>query len=175
MQYDSEYPSTDAGLCWYDGVNVGVFPSAPGGIPQWGGLPNSSINDLEVREIPGGYELWMSCLGRGIAVLQAITDPVGIKPDHTFEPGLSLSCYPNPLTSRTTLSFSQVDSGPISIAIYDINGKVVRDLKNTWYNSGTSSVEWEGHDNLGNRVIPGIYACRLIAGKFSKSVLIIVQ
>ena len=72
MQYDSEYPSNDNGLCWYDGVNVGSFPAPPGGVPQWGGLPNSNIKDLEVREIPGGYELWMSCLGRGIAVLTVI-------------------------------------------------------------------------------------------------------
>ena len=50
-------------------MNVGSFPSPPGGIPQWGGLPNSNIKDLEVREIPGGYELWMSCLGRGVVVL----------------------------------------------------------------------------------------------------------
>lgn len=69
MQYDSEYPSTDAGLCWYDGTNVGRFPAPPGGQPQWGGLPHSSIDDLEVRVIPGGYELWMTCLSRGIAVL----------------------------------------------------------------------------------------------------------
>ncbi len=69
MQYDSEYPSNDNGLCWYDGVNVGMFPAPPGGVPQWGGLPNSTIKDFEVREVSGGYELWMSCLGRGVAVL----------------------------------------------------------------------------------------------------------
>jgi hypothetical protein len=70
MQYDSEYPSNDAGLCWYDGTSVGRFPAPPGGRPQWGGLPNSTIDDLEVRLVPGGYELWMSCLARGIAVLR---------------------------------------------------------------------------------------------------------
>jgi len=69
MQYDSEYPSNDSGLCWYDGTNVRRFPAPPGGQPQWGGLPNSSLDDLEVRVIPGGYELWMTCLSRGIAVL----------------------------------------------------------------------------------------------------------
>ena len=69
LMYDSEYPSTEAGLCWYDGVNVGVIPSSPGGVPQWGGLPNSNIRELEYKEVAGGYELWMSCKGRGIAVL----------------------------------------------------------------------------------------------------------
>jgi hypothetical protein len=70
MQYDDIlYPYTERGLCWYDGTNVGAFPAPPGGEPQWGGLPHAQIADLEVRVIPGGYELWMSCVSRGIAVL----------------------------------------------------------------------------------------------------------
>ncbi len=76
LTYGSEYPTLESGLCRFDGTNVELFPASPGGVPQWGGLPNSNIKDLKVRETPGGYELWMSCLGRGIAVLHAITDPV---------------------------------------------------------------------------------------------------
>jgi hypothetical protein len=70
MSYDAEYPSAEMGLLWWDGTNVGTFPAPPNGEPQWGGLPHASIWDLEVKIIPGGYELWMSCLSRGIAVLK---------------------------------------------------------------------------------------------------------
>jgi hypothetical protein len=38
--------------------------------PQWGGLPHAGMKELEVRVLPNGYELWMSCLSRGIAVLK---------------------------------------------------------------------------------------------------------
>ncbi len=69
MSYGNDYPSTDAGLMWWDGTNIGTFPAPPGGAPQWGGLPHAGIKDLEVKVIPGGYELWMSCVSRGIAVL----------------------------------------------------------------------------------------------------------
>ncbi|HKQ49656.1 MAG TPA: dockerin type I repeat-containing protein [Phycisphaerae bacterium] len=72
MQYDSDYLTAQRGLCWYDGTNVGVFPAPPGGEPQWGGLPHAAIDDLEVRVIPGGYELWMSCVSRGLAVLTVL-------------------------------------------------------------------------------------------------------
>jgi hypothetical protein len=44
-------------------------------VPQWGGLPHAGIKDLEVKLIPGGYELWMSCLSRGIAVLTVAGAP----------------------------------------------------------------------------------------------------
>ncbi|MBX7132112.1 MAG: hypothetical protein K1X67_05465 [Fimbriimonadaceae bacterium] len=73
MQYDSDYLTAQRGLCWFDGKSVGVYPAPPGGEPQWGGLPHAAILDLEVKKVPGGYELWMSCASRGIAVLSVRT------------------------------------------------------------------------------------------------------
>lgn len=79
LHFDSEYDPKlggfNAGLCWYDGVKVGVFQAPPAGQPQWGGMPHASIADLEVKLRPGGYELWMSCPSRGIAVLSVETSP----------------------------------------------------------------------------------------------------
>ncbi|NJL29575.1 MAG: SMP-30/gluconolactonase/LRE family protein, partial [Thermoanaerobaculia bacterium] len=57
------------GLGWYDGVNVGTYQAPLGGEPQWGGLPHAQIAGLEVRTTANGYELWMSCLSRGLSVL----------------------------------------------------------------------------------------------------------
>lgn len=73
MQYSSDYLVEQAGLFGFDGTNVVDFPAPFFGDPQWGGLPHASIADLEVREGPGFYELWMSCLSRGIAVLKVKT------------------------------------------------------------------------------------------------------
>jgi hypothetical protein len=74
MQYDSDFLVAQRGLCWYDGTNVGVFPAPPNGEPQWGGLPHAGITDAQVRVISGGYELWLSCISRGLAVL-TVTAP----------------------------------------------------------------------------------------------------
>ena len=52
------------GLCWFDGTNFGIIPQQ-----QIGGLPHAQIYDLEVKNIQNGYELWISCASRGIAVL----------------------------------------------------------------------------------------------------------
>lgn len=77
MTYTQTYQSYEGGgLCWYDGTNVGTFPGpVPSGSPQWGGLPHAQIKDLEVRLIPRGYELWMSCPSRGLAVLKVQYPP----------------------------------------------------------------------------------------------------
>ncbi len=65
--------ATEIGLCWFDGTEFGIFPV------QDGGLPHAQITDVEVKEHLNGYELWMSCLSRGIAVLDVINDNVGIE------------------------------------------------------------------------------------------------
>jgi Dockerin type I domain len=72
MTYVNTYQYFDGGLCWYDGTNVGSFPGPVDGAPQWGGLPHTQIQDMEVRTLPNGYELWMSCLSRGLAVLTVL-------------------------------------------------------------------------------------------------------
>jgi streptogramin lyase len=74
MIYVNTYQYFDGGLCWFDGQRVGVFPGPAGGGAQWGGLPHTQIKRMVVKETAGGYELWMSCLSRGIAVLR-VTRP----------------------------------------------------------------------------------------------------
>ena len=69
-----------AGLGWFDGANFGLFPGpTPSGAPQWGGLPHAQVYAVQVRVIPGGYELWLSCPSRGLAVLTVETDAVGTR------------------------------------------------------------------------------------------------
>ncbi|MFZ4523254.1 MAG: FlgD immunoglobulin-like domain containing protein [Bacteroidales bacterium] len=168
----TNFSSTDTtriGLCWFDGTQFGVFPV------EAGGLPHAQIPDMEVKVTPNGYELWMSCLSRGIAVLNVITSPVGITQPPVSEPGLLLKNFPNPVSGSTILSFSLIHAGLINLTIYDINGKPVRELARTFCKSGSSEIEWNGCDYQGNRVCSGIYTCQLIQGNYSKSVLIVVQ
>ncbi|MCE9594591.1 MAG: hypothetical protein K8S98_10380 [Planctomycetes bacterium] len=77
MSYDTDFLTAQRGLCWFDGTNVGVYPAPPGGEPQWGGLPHAQIADCEVRDTASGYELWMSCKSRGLAVLSIHEGPPG--------------------------------------------------------------------------------------------------
>jgi hypothetical protein len=175
MQYDSEYPSTDAGICWYDGVNVEIFPSSPGGIPQWGGLPNSTIKDLEVREITGGYELWMSCLGRGIAVLEVITDPVGISGQNQSGSRNFLSAYPNPATEKVGIRFNQDHAGFVQLSVFDIQGRKVKDLISKTLEKGQHTLEWDLTNQSGKRVGNGVYFARLSNSELAKSAKILVR
>lgn len=175
MQYDSEYPSTDAGLCWYDGVNVGIFPSSPGGVPQWDGLPNSTFLEIEVKEIAGGYELWMSCLGRGIAVLEVILDPVGISEQAYSKSEIKISTYPNPATEKVVIEFNTDHDGNVQLSVYDILGRKVKDIINETVEAGIHTSEWNLTNQRGKRVENGVYFARLSNSEHSKSAKIIVR
>ncbi len=162
MHYDSEFPSNDNGLCWYDGVNVGSFPSPPGNEPQYGGLPSSIIKDLKVREIPGGYELWISCLARGIAVLSVDDGTTSIDDEKELPTNFILSQnYPNPFNPTTTISFSIPSSAFTSLKIYDILGNEVTTLVNEERPSGNYEVSFDAAS-----LSSGIYFYRLQAGNF---------
>lgn len=79
MQYDSDYLTAVRGMCWFDGRSVGQFPAPPFGEMQWGGLPHAGIYDAEVRIIRDGYEVWLSCASRGLAVLTVKPPKIGRK------------------------------------------------------------------------------------------------
>ena len=165
LTYGSEYPSEVSGLCWFDGSNVGLFPSSPGGIPQWGGLPNSNIKDLQVRVIPGGYELWMSCMGRGIAVLTYTDGTTGVNLKQEIPSGFELAQNaPNPFSLTTTISFSIPSSEFCSLKIYDLHGIEVALLANELKVTGTHSITFDA-SGLKN----GVYFYRLNAGQFTET------
>jgi hypothetical protein len=161
--------ASEIGLGWFDGTEFGIFPV------EDSTLPHAQIADMEIKELDNGYELWISCLSRGIAVLTVITDPVGIVSNENPEPAIFLQNYPNPFKNYTTISFSLPDDGNVNMTICDINGRVVYTMADTFYTAGTSSVTWNGGDNLDRPVSPGIYICRLTTGDISKSIRMVVQ
>lgn len=105
------------GLAWFDGANSGFYPAPRDGGPQWGGLPHAQIYALKVHEIPNGYELWMSCASRGIAVLSVIDEtvtptptatstqiPPTLTPTHTFTPAPpTFTPTPDPTATPTNV------------------------------------------------------------------------
>ncbi len=175
MQFDSEYPSTDAGLLWYDGENIGIFPSAPGGIPQWGGLPNSSIKEIEVKLVEGGYELWLSCLGRGIAVLEVKDEQVDVTENDFIQRSPSLSAFPNPAEESISFSMGHVTAGNAWLQIYDLTGRPVKEIVNQSVESGDYSFQWNLKDASGKEVSPGIYLATFIHSQGKETIRLILK
>lgn len=76
---------------------------------------------------------------------------------------------PNPFNPQTAIRFSLDSKQSVKLAVYDVNGRLVRMLVSGVKEVGTHSVTWDGRDNAGSAVSSGVYFYRLDAGKFSST------
>jgi len=52
----------------------------------------------------------------------------------------------------------------VLLEVYDVGGRLVRVLAEGRFAGGEHEVVWEGLDESGHRVAPGVYFCRLKSG-----------
>lgn len=64
---------------------------------------------------------------------------------------------PNPLTGPCDVHFSLSRAGRVKLAIYGIDGRVVRSLVDGERAAGGQAVAWDGRDESGSRAAPGEY------------------
>jgi catechol 1,2-dioxygenase len=72
--------------------------------------------------------------------------------------------YPNPFRDATAIRFSLHQRGPVELTIFDVAGRRVRTLFAEEAAVGYHTVDWDGRDDSGRRVLTGIYFCRLSVG-----------
>jgi len=98
-------------------------------------------------------------------------DDLLIDPTHAIEPGTPVARQPllhpnvpNPFNSGTDLIFSIHRPTICSLAIYSVNGQLVRDLIYEYRDAGTHRIRWDGRNERNETVGNGLYLCRLKAG-----------
>jgi hypothetical protein len=74
--------------------------------------------------------------------------------------------FPNPFNPQTTLAYSVKDASDVSLVIYDVAGRRVRELVNEHRKAGVYKVVWDGRDGKGTQVASGVYFYKLAAGSF---------
>ena len=72
--------------------------------------------------------------------------------------------YPNPFNPRTTISFTLVEAGPVSLRVFDLAGRLVRVLDEGVREGRRHHVNWDGRDDAGRSVASAPYIVRLQAG-----------
>ncbi len=72
--------------------------------------------------------------------------------------------YPNPFNPGTTIPFTLPSAGTVSLAVYDISGRVVRTLAAGTKAAGEHAASWDGRDEGGSPVASGVYFVRIEAG-----------
>ena len=85
-----------------------------------------------------------------------------------------LQNFPNPFNPETWIPYTLADDVDVSVRIYDIQGKLVRQLevgqqRSGGYLSREKAAYWDGRDQLGESVSSGIYFYTLKADGFSNT------
>ncbi len=97
----------------------------------------------------------------------AIPDPIVIVPSTTQ----LAPARPNPFLDATTIAFSLATPGSVDLAVYGVDGKLLRTLVHEAREAGEYSVAWDGREDSGTRVAPGVYYVRLVTaqGRFVRA------
>ncbi len=92
------------------------------------------------------------------------------KPEVALENWVSQN-YPNPFNPITRIDYQVAEPGDrVILRIFDITGRLVRELVNGEKSSGRYTVEWDGRNQAGTPVATGIYLYRInIGGEFIRT------
>lgn len=131
-------------------------------IPGYGLIPPERRYYVDVNVHPGEtYYYALSAVGpNGQEVRSRV-----LRISTTAPPLALYQNYPNPFNPSTTIPFFLPDDVWISLSVFDVEGRLVRMLKDESMSRGFKEVQWDGRDWGGNPVGPGVYLYRLKAGK----------
>ncbi len=127
------------------------------------GLGSSALASFAVMRHFASYaRLW----ARGLFTYQPPrSKPSVAKPPERFR---LYQNVPNPFEQHTEISYDLAHRMPVRLEVYNVLGQKVRTLVDGEQSEGRYRAEWDGRDEFGHRVGPGIYFYRIAIGPAEK-------
>jgi photosystem II stability/assembly factor-like uncharacterized protein len=150
----------------YVGNDLGVYSSTNGGTtwaPFMTGMPESSvIYDLSI--VRPNRKLRAVTHGNGNYERSMLDGVVSVGNENELVKSFALyQNYPNPFNPETTIKFDIPKSSFVNISVYDVTGKLIRQLLNTNRNAGSYEVKFDAV-----ALASGVYYYKISAGEFSQ-------
>jgi len=114
----------------------------------------------------GAHLAWANTLNGEQDVYYSYINPgvTGIQSGGEKQDLISLSNYPNPFSSKTTISYTLPVASDVRMVIYDISGKALKTLVDEKKQAGTHHLDWTSD------LPAGFFECRLSAGTQTKHI-----
>ncbi|MEX0736654.1 MAG: FlgD immunoglobulin-like domain containing protein, partial [Bacteroidota bacterium] len=77
--------------------------------------------------------------------------------------------YPNPSNPETTIEFDLAVRGEVTIRVYDLSGRLVKEVLRRELAAGRHRARWDGSDAMGRRAASGTYLAVVQHGKQKKA------
>ena len=163
-QWNGEY--TDIPVMGNDGELYSSGYCENGDIPS---IKLYKASTGEIIELEGDIPIWKN---NELYTLERLS-PHNLSNELPSQITLSQN-YPNPFNPITTIDFNLTESGNVNLSIYDINGKLVKELVNEDTSEGLYSVTWDGTNQKGINVSSGTYFGKLISGQSQQQIKLLL-
>ncbi len=84
----------------------------------------------------------------------------------------NLVASPNPFNPSTTIQFTLPMAGQTGVSVFDLRGRLVKQLHNSPLAEGTHSVHWDGNTAGGAGASSGVYFVRVASDDFRETISI---
>lgn len=74
--------------------------------------------------------------------------------------GFSFIASPNPFTKEVSIRINTTGNQQVNVSLYDLTGKKIKVLLDELV-EGNRTVTWDGTDQQGNKVVAGVYLCKI--------------
>jgi hypothetical protein len=175
-----------------DGLFLGNVFDVVAGVSQSGGsadllnnvervivsAPTPGLWTIRVRgaDIPLGTQGFAIAANGALRVRALWEIPAPEGPGGDLRSGEDASTFdlappsPNPGVAALDLTFAVPAPSPVRIAVYDVQGRLVRVLVDRSVSPGVYPLRWDGRDAAGRAVSPGIYFTRMTAPGVERTV-----
>lgn len=165
---DAESPSNMIASWTYTGAHL-PRPEAPRvHLNLWQLAPATAA-----QEVVFDAFTFRSACASGICGVLAVEPPTA-SPAPPAPAALLAAATPNPFTSETLIRFSVPARCDVDLAVFDVTGRRVCRLIGGAVGAGEHAVRWNGRNDAGGPVPPGVYLYRLRAAGITDTKRVVV-
>jgi len=146
-------------------IGLAAIDPATGAATDWDFSTNGAVYALTRGTgtlYAGGSYQYIQALPH--SRLAGILEATVAVPPPAVGAGASLAAWPNPFRAGVTLRFALPRAGAGAVAVYDVAGRCVRHLRRGALAAGAQALTWNGRDDAGATLGPGLYFARVECG-----------
>ena len=133
---------------------------AVAGITTGSGFPATTGAYDVTQNSPGTNDGFVTKIDAGLNSTSAVAE-TGLTPGLKVE-----NPYPNPFPVQSAIRVSLDRDGPLTVRVFDPQGRVVRTLASGPASQGMHSMVWDGRDDRGRAVATGLYLFQVSASGY---------
>lgn len=141
------------------GAGVHPYQLIEGSVCVDAGQGHELLGALAVRDIAGADRIFGMGVDMGAYEYSGTISAIPVT-----GPQLNLAAVPNPFNPRTRIVYDLPLDGPVDLRIYDLRGRLMRTLIDSWQGAGRHEVDWDGWDDGGRALASGTYLYQLQVG-----------